>query len=655
MGGGSFSLPNVPDVFDVQAYGAVGNGRKNDAGAIQAAINAAAAAGGGTVLFPGQRQSGEGAVYAIAKTLNVGRESTPVSGIILQSTRRALGQSNAVLLWTGSTGGTMLNVRMAHSCAYRNMSFDGAGLANYCVQFHYVAGDSLQCEHHDLTDCYFSNALLYNELIGEPDEDASSGDASLITHYNCYYQQSVSGVHTIAHVRHRSVNALNNVWNNCQFYGDATYPRYAVSMGGGSAQFYGCATTILGLADFYITNDAGVAPGSIICIGQESQGHKLLLTSTDGTYAIRGSTFTGCTHTDIEDGGDPDSVDWDINGAPLTLIGNTFQSDRGSGGNVNALRPTVSMFSLGNYFPPSKGFVGYTERVMGNYRDGSGNNQELRTQYETTGWGVQQSTNVSAFVPGSVAAFSTTTPGEYFYLTLNGTAQRKITLAGNDTSTTVIANINNVFGSSGVNGYPANGNASGQLTLRASNSIVITEGSSGTLLKLGLTAGTYTSPGEQPIATLESTYSSLPTKGTRVIGDDELAGILTVAANTGTEIGTASCIFQLTGTAHSTIIESTNPNGYFGVTKDGHGTINVYWDWSSLQYTIQNNRENNIVLSCQFLGLASNKDLRPSPLRHPPTPSSKVSSRSTATRTSYRDARPAHASMTIWVASSSTR
>ena len=57
MGRGSFSLTNVPDVFDVQEYGATGDGRTNDHGAILTAISAAAVAGGGTALFPGQRHS----------------------------------------------------------------------------------------------------------------------------------------------------------------------------------------------------------------------------------------------------------------------------------------------------------------------------------------------------------------------------------------------------------------------------------------------------------------------------------------------------------------------------------------------------------------------------------------------------------------------
>ncbi len=57
-GGGVAVLPftaasaNAPDAFDVRKFGAKGDGRTLDTAAIQRAINAAAAAGGGTVFFP---------------------------------------------------------------------------------------------------------------------------------------------------------------------------------------------------------------------------------------------------------------------------------------------------------------------------------------------------------------------------------------------------------------------------------------------------------------------------------------------------------------------------------------------------------------------------------------------------------------------------
>jgi hypothetical protein len=42
----------MPGVFDVRTYGAVGDGKTVDTSAINKAIEAAAAAGGGTVVFP---------------------------------------------------------------------------------------------------------------------------------------------------------------------------------------------------------------------------------------------------------------------------------------------------------------------------------------------------------------------------------------------------------------------------------------------------------------------------------------------------------------------------------------------------------------------------------------------------------------------------
>lgn len=60
-------------VFNVRSYGAVANGRKNDAPAIQAAINAAAKSGGGVVHLPAGR-------YAIHKPLRVSSSRTVIKG-----------------------------------------------------------------------------------------------------------------------------------------------------------------------------------------------------------------------------------------------------------------------------------------------------------------------------------------------------------------------------------------------------------------------------------------------------------------------------------------------------------------------------------------------------------------------------------------------
>jgi polygalacturonase len=44
---------SVTGLFDIRNYGAIGNGKAIDSPAINKAIEAAAAAGGGTVVFPG--------------------------------------------------------------------------------------------------------------------------------------------------------------------------------------------------------------------------------------------------------------------------------------------------------------------------------------------------------------------------------------------------------------------------------------------------------------------------------------------------------------------------------------------------------------------------------------------------------------------------
>lgn len=64
-------IPPPPARFDVRQYGAIGDGATNDAAAVQAAINAAIAAGGGVVLFP----EGEFAIDGASLVISVSDDS----------------------------------------------------------------------------------------------------------------------------------------------------------------------------------------------------------------------------------------------------------------------------------------------------------------------------------------------------------------------------------------------------------------------------------------------------------------------------------------------------------------------------------------------------------------------------------------------------
>ena len=76
------ALPVIPNgIFNVTSYGAVGNGSNTDTAAIQNAINAASAAGGGTVLIP---DSGTGVFMAGALSLSSNINLDIASGATLE-------------------------------------------------------------------------------------------------------------------------------------------------------------------------------------------------------------------------------------------------------------------------------------------------------------------------------------------------------------------------------------------------------------------------------------------------------------------------------------------------------------------------------------------------------------------------------------------
>lgn len=105
IGGG---VPNPTGWYSVKAYGAVGDGVTNDATAIQSAIDACEAAGGGTVFLPF-------ATYIIASTITIDGDNVEMVGPAV--IKRASGFT---------TASSMLNITGAANIKIDGISLDGA-------------------------------------------------------------------------------------------------------------------------------------------------------------------------------------------------------------------------------------------------------------------------------------------------------------------------------------------------------------------------------------------------------------------------------------------------------------------------------------------------------------------------------------------------
>lgn len=597
--------------FSVESFGAVGNDDAVDnAGAIQAATDYVAALGGGVVTFTAGKR------YRVASTIFIGAADTPVTGVIWESKRRSLLADRATLWWDGTVGSDshIVEIREAHSCELKRLGFDGNNAADYCVQWHLVSGDSLQVEHFDCQGLYFINARTYNVLIGEPDGSPSAGDVSMVQFHNCYFQQSNMGAETVAHVRHRSVNALNNSFINCQFYGTGTplggpegFPSYGISIGSGRVVAIGCIATVLGIADIFMDNDTGVAPGNIHAISWESQSRQLLKTATvDDSAAIRSTVLEDCFHNDILNSHTTYAIEWGLHGnAGLHLIGCNISANGGglSGGKVRITSPLANVYTHGtNFDHPSGGFFGYVERVQGTYRDGNGVMQSQHTQTQTDSWGVDRQTAVSAVLHGSGSAPGTIADGEYVDISVNGTDAIRTTFASVSTINDVINQINTAFG--GIIIVQADpDSAFAELRFQVSQSIEIVGGSTGTVGKLGLTVGITSSDGVFPVAVLEGKQFTMNDADIVDIGDEQLSGFLTAVFHGGVA-DTADCaMFQLTGRIHTTTITMDPSATYWSNTKDTTSHINIYYDGTAARYQIQNKLGSTLAISLSFTGI----------------------------------------------------
>ncbi|MFD7033533.1 glycosyl hydrolase family 28-related protein [Streptomyces sp. NPDC059917] len=123
------------DRFDVKAYGAIGDGSADDTPAIQSALDAAAAAGGGTVYFPGGK-------YLVKPTpgqpaLAVKGDGIRLAGAGAKASTLIKGGDGILLRMsgTGTSGSTGTTHR--RYCAVENLGFNGNRKTGLLLELYY--------------------------------------------------------------------------------------------------------------------------------------------------------------------------------------------------------------------------------------------------------------------------------------------------------------------------------------------------------------------------------------------------------------------------------------------------------------------------------------------------------------------------------------
>lgn len=125
---------NSVDVFNVKAYGAVGDGVTDDFTAITACIAAVTANGGGTVYFPKGN-------YLVNTTLNLDGKV----GIVLRGEANENSGASATsrILWTATTTGP-LSFRSSSGCGVESLfvQANAGGYSGTLIKASYTAGDT---------------------------------------------------------------------------------------------------------------------------------------------------------------------------------------------------------------------------------------------------------------------------------------------------------------------------------------------------------------------------------------------------------------------------------------------------------------------------------------------------------------------------------
>lgn len=146
---GAEALNSIDQVYNILDHGAVADGTTDDAAAIQSAIDAATAAGGGTVLFP---------------------EGTTLSGqFTWKSNVRLAGHPGATLKATGTYASWVSSASSATGLKAFGLKFDAAGVpTSHMIQLQTGTSDV------DIRQCVFNDSGSNANLVGVETRDGTS-------------------------------------------------------------------------------------------------------------------------------------------------------------------------------------------------------------------------------------------------------------------------------------------------------------------------------------------------------------------------------------------------------------------------------------------------------------------------------------------------
>lgn len=362
-GSSAASFQTVLGIYNVKSYGAVGNGSTDDSSAVQNAINAAGAAGGGTVYFPfGNYKIGSGIswTYSGIHILGAGTTATIITVGFASGNAISVGTSTtnpgdcsieklSIRNSITRTSGAQINLINTYNFIIRDLQTDNDTYGSYCeinVDNYNISGNTVQFGLTlDSVNLRGTNNSTYGVVLGQ---NSTSGPVQEFWINNCQIYQYSIGLY-LFNVGGLFINSTDI--GNCN-YGIKTYPSSGMVVQGVFANNLLCdASQSIGL---YMTTNGGNCNIWVLSncetnyTGSGTSNHGIVI--DQGSGVISGIQFVN--HQAVINGGDGILIQ---SGREITIVNPQVS---GNSRNNSGSKHGIEFAANVSYFSVIGGFSG---------------------------------------------------------------------------------------------------------------------------------------------------------------------------------------------------------------------------------------------------------------------------------------------------------